>query len=71
MCWLVSKAKEFKGETLNAQRPTSNVQFKAQKLNVERWTLSACHAEALGVAGLDVEYAEQKCRASQLDARRN
>jgi SAM-dependent MidA family methyltransferase len=36
----VSKAKEFKSETLNAQRPTSNAQFRAQKLNVEPWALA-------------------------------
>ncbi len=36
MCWTVSKAKELKSETFNAQRPTSNAQFRAQKLNVER-----------------------------------
>ena len=36
----VSKAKEFKSETSNAQRPTSNAEFRAQKLNVKRWALS-------------------------------
>jgi hypothetical protein len=40
MCWMISKTKELKSETFSAQRPTSNAQFRAQKLNVERSALS-------------------------------